>query len=85
MSFPDARKQTVAFLAVAFMLMSLRCLAQERDSTRFVRARVELGSWVATAKDQPFWLQTNRYGIVPRSTPAATLRPFGKNTLEPIP
>ena len=56
------------------MLADFCCLAQRPDSTQLVRAQVELGVWAATATTQPFWLQTNQYGIVPPSTPAATLR-----------
>lgn len=74
MTFTKTCRPMRACSIAAFVLIDLCCMAQGRDSTRLVRAQMELGSWVATANRQPFWLQTNQYGIAPRSTPAATLQ-----------
>lgn len=36
--------------------------------------QVELGTYLSTSGDNPFWLRTNQYGSVPYTTPAATAR-----------
>lgn len=39
-----------------------------------IRFHAEIGASAATAKRTPFWLQANQYGIVPDTSPFATIR-----------
>ncbi|GAB3047061.1 capsule assembly Wzi family protein [Spirosoma pulveris] len=59
---------------LTYLLVNGWCQAQPIDSTRTWWVQAELGGWLSTAHSQPFWLQTNQSGIVPRQTPAFAWR-----------
>lgn len=63
-----------AIRVLVFFTTATGCLAQTPAGRRPLQTQVELGGWGASDQAQPFWLRANQYGIVPLSTPAATLR-----------
>lgn len=55
------------------VFLNVASLAQPLNRAGW-QAQVETGGWAATRQVQPFWLRANQYGIIPLTTPAATLR-----------
>ncbi|MFD1145281.1 capsule assembly Wzi family protein [Larkinella insperata] len=73
---PQRRRIIIGLVAgwLAVGLISSCGLAQRVDSSRSIRAQVDVGAWVGTARSQPFWLRANQYGTAPSNTPSATVR-----------
>ncbi|RYF65012.1 MAG: hypothetical protein EOO39_25600, partial [Cytophagaceae bacterium] len=58
-------------MLVIYLTVVSSCLGQ---TLKPVRYRTELGSYMATSGETPFWLRANQYGIVPREAALMTLR-----------
>lgn len=54
-----------------FYVLAFQGFSQVRKPVRY---RTELGSYVATSGETPFWLRANQYGIVPKEAALMTLR-----------
>ncbi|RRB06759.1 capsule assembly Wzi family protein [Larkinella rosea] len=49
-------------------------ICQNRIEIKSVQLFAEIGGFYGTAKQTPFWLRSNQYGIVPTTLPLATFR-----------
>ena len=83
-------KKRIPALFFLFLISLLnRFAAAQTDSITSVssaprwKRTVEIGGW-AGAERTPFWLQAAQWGIVPRQTPAATLRLGLRRTYAPV-
>jgi hypothetical protein len=67
------------FLLGVYLFASTTAQAQfdkPLQTTNFI----EIGGYASPSKRTPFWLQTNQFGIVPKESPATTLRLGLENT-----
>ncbi|MBD2756122.1 hypothetical protein IC230_24710 [Spirosoma sp. BT704] len=61
----------LAYLLLVGLLVISACPAQ---TVKPLRYRSEMGAYVATLGETPFWLRANQYGIVPRQVSFLTIR-----------
>lgn len=62
---------SLARLTVIYLAIVSNCLGQAVKPFRY---RTDVGSYLATSGETPFWLRANQYGIVPREAALMTLR-----------
>lgn len=60
---------TTCFLCASFFLT-----AQVADLKREIKYTAEVGTYLSTDGNTPFWLRANQYGTVPLTSPIVTLR-----------
>jgi len=59
-------------ITILFYLILPVCFAQKLSKN--THYQTELGTYITTSGQTPFWLRSNQYGIVPLSSPIVTLR-----------
>ncbi len=57
-----------------FICFSFYLTAQVADLKRETKYTAEVGTYLSTNGETPFWLRTNQYGVVPLTSPIITLR-----------
>ncbi|WP_128546202.1 capsule assembly Wzi family protein [Larkinella soli] len=74
MAFPIRTLWGTGCLLATVLLSPTLSRGQAPGSERPVSIEAEAGGFAANTKTLPFWLRSNRFGIVPATAPAATFR-----------
>ena len=61
-------------LVTYFICTSFYLTAQVADLKREIKYTAEIGTYISTDGNTPFWLRANQYGTVPLTSPIVTLR-----------
>ena len=61
-------------LTTYFICTSFYLTAQVADLKREIKYTAEVGTYISTDGNTPFWLRANQYGTVPLTSPIVTLR-----------
>ena len=61
-------------LTTYFIFISFYLTAQVADLKREIKYTAEVGTYISTDGNTPFWLRANQYGIAPLTSPIVTLR-----------
>jgi Capsule assembly protein Wzi len=61
-------------LTIYFLYISFYLPAQVVDLKREIKYTAEVGTYLSTNGETPFWLKANQYGTVPSTSPIVTLR-----------